>query len=98
MILINGIMGKKRFKDQILTEVLEACQGNGGSKTRIVYASEMNFETIKPYLALLIESGLLEISNNSPLIYKMTNKGERALQCLREIEELIPSFKNRKCQ
>jgi hypothetical protein len=48
-------------------------------------------------LALLIESELLEVSNNSPLIYKMTIKGKRALKCLREIEELIPSFKNKKC-
>jgi predicted transcriptional regulator len=64
-------------------------------KTRIVYASGMNFEIIKPYLALLIENGLIETLEDYPVSYKTTQKGERALECFREIEKLMPSIKKK---
>jgi predicted transcriptional regulator len=41
---------KKRFKDQIIAEILKACEGNGINKTKVVYASGLNFLTVKPYL------------------------------------------------
>jgi predicted transcriptional regulator len=44
---------KKRFKDQIIAEILKACEGEGTSKTKVVYASGLNFLTIKPYLVTL---------------------------------------------
>jgi predicted transcriptional regulator len=48
------MMSERRYKDQILAQILGVCRGDGASKTRIVYASNMNFLTIKPYLSLLI--------------------------------------------
>lgn len=52
-------MGRKRFRDQILAKILEACVGGGGaSKTQIVYACNLNFHTVKPYLELITRNGL----------------------------------------
>ena len=54
-------MGAKRFKDQILAQILKACEGEGKSKTKVVYASGLNFKTIGPYLITLNKNGLIEI-------------------------------------
>ena len=54
-------MGTKRFKDQILAQILKACEGEGKSKTKVVYASGLNFRTIEPYLITLNQNGLIEI-------------------------------------
>jgi predicted transcriptional regulator len=85
-------MGRKRFKDQIDAEILKACRDNGMNKTAIVYRSGMNFKTIVPYLDLLIENELLEIINDHLILYKTTQKGLNALNCFKELEELIPEF------
>jgi predicted transcriptional regulator len=72
-------MVKKRFKDQILADILKTCDGNGASKTKIVYAAAMNFKTIEPYLILLSDAGLLEKEGGNRIIYKTTPKGKEAL-------------------
>ncbi len=66
---------KKRFRDQILADVLETCSSQGASKTKVVYSTGMNFNTIKPYLTLLINDGLLEVVDGPPAKYKTTSKG-----------------------
>lgn len=82
-------MVRKRYTNQILYKILEVCNGDGASKTAVVYASEMNFKTIVPYLDLLIENGLLEVISKNAKYYRITSKGDRALNCLRILEELI---------
>jgi predicted transcriptional regulator len=76
----------RRSKDQILANILSTCQGAGANKTRIVYQVNMNFRTINPHLDLLIEKALLDVVRGPPILYKTTRRGERALECLREIE------------
>jgi len=85
-------MSAKRYKDQILSQILQICQGDGASKTKVVYASGLNFKTIKPYLATLNKNGLVELVPGSYPLYKITQKGEDALVHLRALEELIPEF------
>jgi predicted transcriptional regulator len=80
---------KKRFKDQIIAEILKACEGDGTSKTKVVYASGLNFLTIKPYLATLDRTDLIEIIPGSRPLYRTTQKGNAALFHLKAIEELI---------
>lgn len=83
-------MGRKRYKDQILRQILEACAGGGGaSKTQIVYKSGMNFLTILPYMELLSRCGLaVRIEGEIP-VYRITDKGEEALGHLRRLEEMM---------
>lgn len=58
-------IGHKRYKDQDLLQILEACAGGGASKTQIVYKSGLNFHTILPYLELLSRNGLTMSSEKS---------------------------------
>lgn len=85
-------MATKRFKDQILTQILKTCEREGKSKTQVVYASGLNFKTIVPYLVTLDKNGLIEITHGEYPLYKITQKGEEALAHLRALEELIPEF------
>jgi predicted transcriptional regulator len=85
-------MSAKRYKDQILSLILQICQGDGASKTQVVYGSGLNFCTIKPYLATLDKSGLVEIVPGSYPLYRITQRGEDALVHLKALEELIPEF------
>lgn len=82
-------MGTKRFKDQILAQILKCCELEGKSKTQVVYASGLNFKTIVPYLMTLSKSGLLEIIPGEYPLYRITQKGEEALMHLRALEDLI---------
>jgi predicted transcriptional regulator len=79
----------KRSKDQIIANILSACQGAGASKTRIVYQVNMNFHTINPYLDMPIGKALIDVVHGYPVLYKTTPQGEQALECLREIEAIF---------
>jgi predicted transcriptional regulator len=79
----------KRSKDQLLiAEILSVCQGAGASKTRIVYQVNMNFHTINPHLDLLVEKALLDVVQGTPVLYKTTRHGEKALKFLKAIETI----------
>ena len=85
--------GGKRFKDQILRRILETRAGVGGAnKTQIVYSCGLNFHTVVPYLELITRNGLAVKVDGTTLRYKTTAKGEEALRCLRELEELMPEL------
>lgn len=88
-------MGRKRYKDQILCRILEACAGGGGaSKTQIVYNSGLNFHTVVPYLELVIRNDLVMRIDGEVPMYKMTPKGSEALGHLRELEVLISEMRD----
>lgn len=92
-ILIYNMM-KKRYKDLILASILETCSRQGASKTKVVYMSNMNFNSIRPYLTLLINDGLLEVTDGSTVLYKITPKGLEALEHIKALEALIPGLKS----
>jgi predicted transcriptional regulator len=79
----------KRSKDQIIANILSTCQGAGTSKTHIVYQTNPNFRSVNLYLERLIAKDLIEVVQGKFVLYKTTSKGERALECLREIEAIF---------
>lgn len=81
-------MPPRRSKTQLIGQILTACQGDGARKTKIVYQVNMNFNIANSYLDLLTKKGLLEAIQGKHTIYKTTAKGEKALECLRAIEEI----------
>ena len=81
-------MMQKRNKDQIKSQILALCQEDGANKTRIVYQVGLNFKTVKEYLDLLLEKGLLEAIPGEHIIYKTTEKGERALESHKAVEAI----------
>jgi predicted transcriptional regulator len=83
-------MGRKRYKDQILLQILQLCaEGGSASKTQIVYGAGLNFRTVVPYLDLLTQSGLVVRTEGEIPVYRTTEKGEEALGHLQEIERLM---------
>ena len=79
----------RRSTDQIIAQILEVCLQPGVAITKVVYQSNLNFKTAKPYLNLLTGRGLLEAVPGKLTIYKTTLKGKRALKALRAIEEMM---------
>ncbi len=80
----------RRTRDQIITGILSTCLGGGANKTKIVYACNMNFEKAGEYLSQLAETGLLEVIEGDPVLYRTTLRGELALESLGTLKELIP--------
>ncbi len=72
-------MTSKRSKDQIILKILETCQ-KSASKTGILYGAGLNFNTVKPYLLLLTEKGMLETVEGLPVLYRITLRGLAALE------------------
>jgi len=67
-------MQPKRGRNEIIRAILEECKGDGAVKTRIVYHANLNFRTVKPYLASLVEGGMLEVLDGPQDIYRTTEK------------------------
>ncbi|RLI88934.1 MAG: transcriptional regulator [Archaeoglobales archaeon] len=74
-------MSMRRGKWEIIASILEALE-KGGSKTRIQYNSYLNYKSFKKYFDLLLAEGFVEKSNPE---YKLTEKGKRLLEKLREL-------------
>ena len=79
----------RRSKIQIITQILEICLQSRAGKTKIVYQTCMNFNSIVPYLSLMTRKGLLEIVPGRRQRYKITPKGKMALVKLRAIKKQI---------
>jgi predicted transcriptional regulator len=78
----------RRDKVQLIAEILTVCHGAGASKTQIVYRANLNFNNANSYLDLLTKKGLIEVIQGSPVLFKSTPNGERALESLRKIEAI----------
>jgi predicted transcriptional regulator len=81
-------MPEKRSRDQIKAQILSLCQEDGASKTRIFYQTNLNFKTAKGHLDLLLKKGLIEAILGEHVVYRMTEKGERALEHHRAVEAI----------
>ncbi|OPY49347.1 MAG: hypothetical protein A4E49_03170 [Methanosaeta sp. PtaU1.Bin112] len=83
-------MASKRRSDQILSEILDACQGKGEIKTKIVYRVNLNFKTVNLHLDILLANELLEMIDGPLVLYRTTEKGAQVLELMKEIERLMP--------
>jgi len=69
---------------EIIAEILRVAK-NGARKTRIMYACGLSYRFVEKYLALLLETGLLQIGNS----YHTTEKGIRFLQNYQTMDLLL---------
>ncbi|MHC1687767.1 MAG: winged helix-turn-helix domain-containing protein [Methanothrix sp.] len=81
-------MNRKRSSEMIMQNILEVCSG-GASKTKIVYQSNLNFNTVNSYMTQLKDNGLLDVIQGEPIIYKTTKKGSEFMRCLKQHHEEI---------
>jgi predicted transcriptional regulator len=77
---------KYRNRAELASNILEAANGGGATKTKIMYKAFLSYAQLKEYLAILIENGLLSREADN---YKTTSKGIRFLQTTRELGSLL---------
>jgi predicted transcriptional regulator len=78
---------KYRSRTEIVCNILDAANGGGATKTKIMYAAFLSYAQLREYLSVLIENNLLEYSNGTQ--FKTTEKGLNYLKMYREIGELL---------
>src|SRR5437870_2891548 len=85
---------RRRDSTRIIYEILLASK-NGVSKTRAVYASNLNFRLIEDYLAFLLKMNYLERtpSGSSHDELRLTDKGARLLGLLDQLDKEIKPFR-----
>jgi predicted transcriptional regulator len=82
---------KYRSRTDIVHLILEAANGGGANKSRLMYKAFMSFAQLKEYLILLMENDLLEYEEGQNT-YRTTEKGIRLLRIFNNMEEITPSI------
>ena len=79
---------KYRSRTEIVCNILDATNGGGANKTKIMYAAFLSYGQLKEYLSVLIDNNLIEYRNGTQT-FKATEKGLNYLKTYREIGELL---------
>ena len=79
---------KYRSRTEIVCNILDAANGGGATKTKIMYAAFLSYAQLKEYLSILIDNNLIEYSNGTQT-FKTTEKGLNCLKMYREIGEFL---------
>jgi predicted transcriptional regulator len=80
---------KYRSRSDIVGLLLDAANGGGATKTKLMYKAYLSFNQLREYLALLVENGLVEYEQGMQT-YRTTEKGMRVLRLQNEVNELAP--------
>jgi predicted transcriptional regulator len=79
---------KYRSRTEIVCNILDATNGGGATKTKIMYKAFLSYTQLKEYLSVLTENNLIEYSNGTQT-FKTTEKGFNYLKMYNEIGELL---------
>ncbi len=82
---------KYRSRTEIVCLILEAANGGGATKTKIMYKAFLSFAQLREYLTMLQENGLVEYEGGKQT-YRTTEKGMRLLEVYEKMYELAPSI------
>lgn len=80
--------GRRRYRSriQIAANILEIAK-HGSRKTRIMYLGNLSFDLLQKYLNLLVNLGLLEVTNGEERTYVATEKGRGFLEDFYELQK-----------
>ena len=78
-----------RSRTDIVGLILEAANGGGATKTKIMYKAFLSFAQLREYLTVLQENDLLEYEEGNHS-YRTTEKGIRLLHIYNKMDELVP--------
>jgi predicted transcriptional regulator len=78
-----------RSRTEIVGNILDAANGEGTTKTKIMYFAFLSYNQLNEYLSVLIENNLLEYLDGTQT-YKTTEKGLNYLKMHNEISKLLP--------
>ena len=86
---------KYRSRSDIIGLLLNAADGGGATKTKLMYSAFISFNQLKEYLSLLAENGLIQYEGTHT--FRTTEKGILFLKLQNKIEQVAPiSFINEK--
>ena len=77
-----------RSRDDIVSVILDAANGGGLTKTKIMYQAYLSHDQMKEYLRLLIENGLLGYDVYTRK-FKTTEKGLRFLHAYTQMSDVM---------
>ena len=80
---------KYRSRTEIVGLILEAANGGGATKTKIMYKAFLSFAQFREYLTMLQENGLIECEDGKQT-YRTTEKGMKLLEVYERMSELVP--------
>jgi predicted transcriptional regulator len=80
---------KYRSRSDIVGLLLDAANGGGATKTKLMYKAYLSFNQLREYLALLVENGLIEYEEGMRT-YRTTERGMRLLQIQNTMYEITP--------
>jgi predicted transcriptional regulator len=80
---------KYRSRTEIVGLILEAANGGGATKTKIMYKAFLSFAQLREYLTTLQDNGLIEYEVGMQT-YRTTEKGMRLLDIYEKMHELVP--------
>jgi len=82
---------KYRSRTEIVGNILDAANGGGATKTKIMYKAFLSYAQLKEYLSVLTENNLIEYRDGTQT-FKTTEKGLNYLKMHNEIRKLLPQF------
>jgi predicted transcriptional regulator len=77
-----------RSRTEIVSSILDAANGEGETKTKIMYIAFLSYNQLNEYLSILIENNLIEYLDGTQT-FKTTEKGLNFLKMHNEIGELL---------
>jgi predicted transcriptional regulator len=77
-----------RSRTEIMESILDAANGKGETKTKIMYFAFLSYNQLNEYLSLLTENNLIEYLDGTNK-FKTTEKGLFFLKVHNEIGELL---------
>ncbi len=79
---------KYRSRIDIISQILDAANGCGATRGRMVYKAFLNYDQLQEYTMLLIENELLHYDSTMRTL-KTTEKGLRFLHVYNEISSMV---------
>ena len=79
---------KHRSRTEIVCNILDAANGGGVTKTKIMYTAFLSYAQLNEYFSILIENNLIEYLDGTQT-FKTTEKGLNYLKTHNEIGELL---------
>ena len=79
---------KYRSRIDIISQILDASNGGGATRGRMVYKAFLSYDQLKESLIALIENDLLLHDRNTQT-FKTTEKGLRFLHTYNQMDDMI---------
>jgi predicted transcriptional regulator len=80
---------KYRSRTEIVGLILEAANGGGATKTKIMYKAFLSFAQLREYLTMLQDNELIGYEGGTQA-YRTTGKGMKLLELYESMSQLVP--------